>query len=225
MLSEPLHDRPHEEGRDDRTEADIRRKKEADGHAAGIGRDAADAERCDMVALRCHQGDSIIGRDTKICYIVKRSAEAHEQDIECHEQAARAKGRVRQQEVQQAVHRIGRHARQEQIDECRKANVMAVERSDAHEHDSRQDHVPGAVRRTEHVGNARDKARERVYAKCNLLEYANASTADHDAAECHKPTSHLSLHVFSPLPSISLEGQIHLQSHFVRGFSTNYLIL
>ena len=178
-----------------------------------------------MVALRCHQGDSIIGRDTKICYIVKRSAEAHEQDIECHEQAARAKGRVRQQEVQQAVHYIGRHARQKQIDECRKADVMAVEHGDAREHDSRQDHIPSAVCRTEHVGNARDKARERIGAKRDFLEYANTRAADHDAADCHKLTSHLSLHVFSPLPPISLEGQIHLQSHFVCGFSTNYLIL
>ena len=93
-------------------------------------------------------------------------------------------------------------ARQEQIDECRKADVMAVERSDAHEHDARQDHVPGAVRRTEHVGNARDKARERVCAKRDFLEYADARAADHDAADCHKLASHLSLHVFSPLPSI-----------------------
>lgn len=124
MFRKPLHDRSHKERRNDRAKADICRQEEADGHAEYIGRDAADAERRQMIAFRCHQGHGIISRNTEIRHVVKRSAKAHEQDIAGHEQTAHAKCRIRQQKIKERMSCIGRNPRQEQINECGKAAVI-----------------------------------------------------------------------------------------------------
>ena len=71
---------------------------------------------------------------------------------------------------------------------------MTLEHRDAHQYDGRQDHEPGTVRGMAYVGDARDKAGKGIRAQRNLLEYADTRATDQDAADCHNPALHLSVH-------------------------------
>lgn len=205
LYIEELDHRPHEECRENRTDAcDGRNCAEctagnqkndtARNDADYIGCDTAVLERRDFPFACQRNCDCVIGGNTKIRRYVKRRADAQNHNAHHQTDDAHDHRRIDEQGLEKRIGKFRDIAQQEKVDEGGDADLAAINDETEGEQDQVDDHIQRAEwDRDERVQTAHERL-EGIDAKCRDLENADADRADNDAGKRHQDTLGFLIH-------------------------------